>query len=122
MATQQRVTLILPTDEQTLIYLRTTTRAEVQQQEIYAALDIKPDPLGKRKTSVSCRLSVNPRSLIRRYSRYNTNNFFHKSKSFWNCLKSYINIDFFCRSWLSANFQDAIKALSLEHSGLFSSR
>jgi transposase len=60
MATQQRVTLILPTDEQTLIYLRTTTRAEVQQQEIYAALGIKADPLGKRKTSVSCKKSVVP--------------------------------------------------------------
>jgi len=60
MATQQRVTLILPTDEQTIIYLRTTIRAEIQQQEIYAALGIKADPLGKSKTSVSCKKSVVP--------------------------------------------------------------
>lgn len=60
MSTQQRVTLILPTDAQTIIYLRTTTRAEAQQQEIYAALGIKPDPLGKRKTIVNCKKSVVP--------------------------------------------------------------
>lgn len=60
MATQQRVTLILPTDAQKIIYLRTTTRAEVQQQEIYAALGIKPDPLGKRKTIVNGKKSVVP--------------------------------------------------------------
>ena len=60
MSTQQRVTLILPTDEQNIIYLRTTTRAEVRQQEIYAALGIKPDPLGKRKTLVNGKKSVVP--------------------------------------------------------------
>lgn len=60
MATQQRVTLILPTDEKNIIYLRTTTRGEVQQQQIYAALGIKPDLLGKRKTIVSCKKSVVP--------------------------------------------------------------
>jgi transposase len=60
MSTQQRVTLILPTDEQNIIYLRTTTHPEVQQQEIYAALGIKPDPLGKRKTIVNSKKSVVP--------------------------------------------------------------
>ena len=60
MATQQRVTLILPTDAQSIIYLRTTTRAEAQQQPIYAALGIKPDPLGKRKTIIECKKSVVP--------------------------------------------------------------
>jgi len=60
MATQQRVTLILPTDEKNIIYLRTTTRGEVQQQQIYAALGIKSDMLGKRKTIVSCKKSVVP--------------------------------------------------------------
>ena len=60
MATQQRVTLILPTDAQSIIYLRTTTRAEIQQQQIYDALGIKPDPLGKRKTIVNCKKSVVP--------------------------------------------------------------
>ena len=60
MATQQRVTLILPTDAQSIIYLRTTTRPEIQQQQIYDALGIKPDPLGKRKTIVNCNKSVVP--------------------------------------------------------------
>lgn len=60
MTTQQRVTLILPTDAQSIIYLRTTTRAEIQQQQIYDALGIKPDPLGKRKTIVNCKKSVVP--------------------------------------------------------------
>lgn len=60
MSTQQRVTLILPTDEQKIIYLRTTTLAEVQQQQIYAALGIKPDPLGKRKTIIDYKKSVVP--------------------------------------------------------------
>ena len=60
MSTQQRVTLMLPTDAQNIIYLRTTTRAEVQQQAIYAALGIKSDRLGKRKTIVNGKKSVVP--------------------------------------------------------------
>ena len=60
MSTQQRITLILPTDTQRIIYLRTTTRAESQQQRIYDALGIKPDPLGKRKTIIDCKKSVVP--------------------------------------------------------------
>ena len=60
MSTQQRITLILPTDAQSIIYLRTTTRAEIQQQHIYDALGIKPDPLGKRKTIIDYKKSVVP--------------------------------------------------------------
>jgi len=60
MSTQQRMTLILPTDAQSIIYLRTTTRAEIQQQQIYDALGIKPDPLGKRKTIIDHKKSVVP--------------------------------------------------------------
>ena len=60
MSTQQRVTLILPTDEQNIIYLRTTTRPEVRQKQIHVALGIKPDPLGKRKTIVNSKKSVVP--------------------------------------------------------------
>jgi transposase len=60
MSTQQRMTLILPTDTHSNIYLRTTTRAEVRQQQIYDALGIKPDPLGKRKTIIDCKKSVVP--------------------------------------------------------------
>ncbi|MDD2739648.1 MAG: hypothetical protein PHR94_12020 [Methylomonas lenta] len=60
MAIQQRVTFILPTDGQNIIYLRTTTHAEVQQQEINAAFGIKPDLIGKRKTIVNGKKSVVP--------------------------------------------------------------
>ena len=60
MSTQQRMTLILPTDAQSIIYLRTTTRAEISQQQIYDALGIKPDPLGKRKTIIDYKKSVVP--------------------------------------------------------------
>ncbi|WP_233144509.1 hypothetical protein [Methyloprofundus sedimenti] len=50
MNTQQSVTLILPTDQQKVIHLRITTKAESQQMQMYAALGIKSDVLGKRKT------------------------------------------------------------------------
>jgi hypothetical protein len=52
MATQQRVTLMLPTDANTTILLRTTTRPEALHQQLYQALNIKPDPDGKRKTII----------------------------------------------------------------------
>jgi hypothetical protein len=42
------------------MHLLTTTRPEVRQQEMYAALGINPDPLGKRKTIVTCKKSVMP--------------------------------------------------------------
>ena len=60
LSTQQRLTLILPTDDRKIIYLRTTTRPDVQQQAIYAALGIKPDPLGKRKTIIDGKKFVVP--------------------------------------------------------------
>ena len=60
MSTQQRITLMLPTDTQSIIYLRTTTRVETQQKQIYDALGIKPDPLGKRKTIIDHKKSVVP--------------------------------------------------------------
>ncbi len=52
MSTQQRITITLPTDNDKTIHLRTTTKAEVRQKQIYNALNIKPDPLGKYKTIV----------------------------------------------------------------------
>lgn len=52
MSTQQRITITLPTDNHQTIHLRTTTKAEVRQKQIYDALNIKPDPLGKHKTMV----------------------------------------------------------------------
>ena len=52
LSTQQRITITLPTDRNQTIHLRTTTKAEVRQKQIYDALGIKADPLGKNKTMV----------------------------------------------------------------------
>ncbi len=52
MATQQRITLILPTAGDKTIHLRTTTQAEIPQKQIYDALGIHPDPIGKHKTII----------------------------------------------------------------------
>ena len=60
MSSQQRVTLILPTADHKTIPLRTTTRAEARQKQIYAALSIKPDPIGKYKTIIDNKKSVVP--------------------------------------------------------------
>lgn len=46
MSTQQRITITLPTDDHKTIHLRITTQAEAQQKQLYAALSIKPDPIG----------------------------------------------------------------------------
>ena len=50
MSRQQRLTLSMPTQEQSQIFMRITTKAELQQNKIYKALDINPDPIGKQKT------------------------------------------------------------------------
>jgi transposase len=60
MATQQRVTLMLPTDANTTILLRTTTQAEALHKQLYQALNIKQDPIGKRKTIIDRKKSVVP--------------------------------------------------------------
>ncbi|MGG7055769.1 IS1634 family transposase, partial [Nitrosomonas sp. ANs5] len=60
MATQQRVTLALPTDANTTILLRTTTQAEALHKQLYQALNLKPDPIGKRKTIIDRKKSVVP--------------------------------------------------------------
>jgi transposase len=52
MSTQQRITITLPTDDNKTIHLRTTTKPELRQKQIYAALSIKPDPIGKCKTII----------------------------------------------------------------------
>jgi len=49
MATQQRVTLMPPTDTNTTIPLRTTTQPEALYKQLYQALNLKPNPIGKRK-------------------------------------------------------------------------
>lgn len=52
MSRQQRLTISMSTQEQTQIFVRTTTQAETQQKKIYEALNINPDPIGKQKTIV----------------------------------------------------------------------
>jgi hypothetical protein len=42
----------LPTDANTTILLRTATQAEVLHKQLYQALNLKPDPIGKRTTIV----------------------------------------------------------------------
>ena len=49
MFTQQRITLSFPTDKGKAISIRTTTKTEVHQKQIFDALTIKLDPLGKYK-------------------------------------------------------------------------
>ena len=60
MSTQQRLTITLPTDDHKTIHLRATTQAEVRQKQLYTALSIKPDPIGKCKTIVENKKSVVP--------------------------------------------------------------
>ena len=60
MSTQQRITITLPTDDNHTIHLRTTTQAEARQKQLYAALSIKPDPMGKCKTIIDNKKSVVP--------------------------------------------------------------
>jgi transposase len=60
MSTQQRLTITLPTDDHKTIHLRTTTQAEARQKQLYAALSIQPDPIGKLKTIIDNKKSVVP--------------------------------------------------------------
>ena len=60
MSTQQRISITLPTDDYKTIHLRTTTKAEVRQKQIYDALNIKPDLIGKDKTIIDKKKSVVP--------------------------------------------------------------
>ncbi|HSN23496.1 MAG TPA: IS1634 family transposase, partial [Methylomicrobium sp.] len=60
MSTQQRITLTLPTDDNKTIHLRTTAQAEARQKQLYAALSIKPDTIGKSKTIIDNKKSVVP--------------------------------------------------------------
>ena len=60
MSTQQRISITLPTDDHKTIHLRTTTKAEVRQKQIYDALNIKTDLIGKYKTIIDKKKSVVP--------------------------------------------------------------
>jgi transposase len=66
MSTQQRFTIILPTDTNKTIHLRTTTKPDVLQQQIFTALSIKPDPLGKCKTVIDNKKSVVPPEVMKK--------------------------------------------------------
>jgi hypothetical protein len=58
MSTQQRITITLPTEDNKTIHLWTTTKPEIRQKQIYAALSIKPDLVGKCKTIIGKKKSV----------------------------------------------------------------
>jgi len=60
MSTQQRLSIALPTDDHKTIHLRTTIQAEARQKQLYAALNIKFDPIGKCKTIIDKKKSVVP--------------------------------------------------------------
>jgi transposase len=66
MSTQQRLTITLPTETNKTIHLRTTTQPEVRQQQIFTALSIKPDPLGKCKTVFDIKKSVVPLERVKK--------------------------------------------------------
>jgi transposase len=52
MASQQRVTVTLPTEQGQQIHIRKTTEAEPHHRQLYDALDLVPDALGARKTII----------------------------------------------------------------------
>jgi len=64
MSTQQRMTITLPTDDHKMIQLRTTTKAELRQKQIYDTLNIKPDLIGKYKTIIDKKKSVVPTETV----------------------------------------------------------
>jgi len=56
----QRVTLMLPTDSNTTILLRTTTQSEALHKQLYRASNLKPNPICKRKKIIDRKQSVVP--------------------------------------------------------------
>jgi transposase len=50
LSSQQRVTIALPTQDKTMVYVRNTSKAEPMQRKIFDALGISTDPLGNVKT------------------------------------------------------------------------
>ena len=66
MSTQQRLTLTLPTEANKTIHLRTTTQPEARQQQLFTALSITPDPLGKCKTVIDNKKSVVPSERVKK--------------------------------------------------------
>jgi hypothetical protein len=60
MPTQRRLTIILSADDSKTIHLRITIQAEVRQKQLYNALNIKSDPIGKCKTIIDKKKPVVP--------------------------------------------------------------
>jgi len=52
LSTVQRITISMPTKDNKMVYVRTTTKPEPMQQKIYDALNISTDPIGKVKTII----------------------------------------------------------------------
>lgn len=52
MSSQQRITISMRTQAGQQIYLRSTSRAEAHQQQIYEALAYDGDPIGKQKMNI----------------------------------------------------------------------
>ena len=52
MASQQRVTVSMPTIEKQQLHVRTTTKPEVIQKSLYVSLNAEVDPLGSIKTTI----------------------------------------------------------------------
>lgn len=50
----------MPTNENEMIHVRTTTKAEVEKKVTYVALGIQYDPIGSFKTIIDCKQSVVP--------------------------------------------------------------
>ncbi len=53
MQSQQRISVSMPNNKAQQIHIRTTTKAEPHQQQIYKALGIEPDSLGAIKTVIT---------------------------------------------------------------------
>ena len=58
--TLRATAITLPADDHTTIHLRTTTQTETRQKQLYGALNIKSNPIGKCKTILDNKKSVVP--------------------------------------------------------------
>ncbi|MEN8250586.1 MAG: IS1634 family transposase [Bacteroidota bacterium] len=52
LSTQQRITISMPTRDNKMIYVRTTSKAEPMQKKLFDALGISTDPIGNVKTII----------------------------------------------------------------------
>jgi len=52
LSTMQRITIAMPTQDQKMVYVRTTTKSEPLQQKIFDALNMSTDLIGNVKTII----------------------------------------------------------------------